>query len=295
MSCPDSGSDQSFLSLDLAKKLNLVINPVSEASPRFVLASGTVAEAVGSAHVNGKFLRGPGSSSNVWFFMFYVFRKLAVPAIMGLTFLQMTETLTKNRGRLIQQPVDIPQAFRINCVGLPKNLIICTLDQHAACANADSGSDLDLISSRFAKSRALQVRSRIEEVMFADGSLGYTTGVAQASFSVGTTSEDETVGFVANSDALELEFHVLDSLTSDVIVGEDTIKELKIFTDHEISFIPSITSGQSDMNIIRHIRSVHRSASEKAGSVKRWWHRQFGSGPDEGDSIMSSLCTLMKN
>ncbi|KAI9695827.1 MAG: hypothetical protein M1820_008382 [Bogoriella megaspora] len=203
---------------------------------------------------------------------------------MGLTFLRETETLTKHRDRLSYEPVHIPQALRINSLDLPKRHIICRLNRSVACANADSGSDLDLVSPQFAKSRSLKFVSGVEEIMFADGSFGYTSGVAQASFSVGMLKEDEMDGFIANSDTIDLEFHVLESLTSDVLVGQDTIQDLQIFADHEASFIPSISAGQSSMNIIRHIRSVHRSFSVKGASMKRWLQDKLGRKPDEGSS-----------
>jgi hypothetical protein len=57
--------------------------------------------------------------------IFFVFQKLAVLIIMGMEFLEKTETLSKHRDCLVEEIVPILQDFRVQAVGQPKKKKAC--------------------------------------------------------------------------------------------------------------------------------------------------------------------------
>ncbi|KAI1170120.1 hypothetical protein F4777DRAFT_595490 [Nemania sp. FL0916] len=267
MTCPDSGSDENIISLELVNRLGLKIHDSGREIREFSLANGKIIEAVGQVTAQCSFGAGPPSDVSILDCIFHVFQSLAVPVIIGMQFLEQTETLSKHRDRLVEQIIPSMQALRVNSVGKPRKHLICRLDTHVGCASADTGSDLDLISLGFARSRAFNIEPGLEQLEFADCSLGYTSGVIKASFSVGNLSDVN--GFSPYGGVVDLEFYILEGLNTDILVGQDTIDELDVFSLHTEFFIPSISKlGESDVNIIRHIGTVERFASNFMNKVK---------------------------
>ncbi|KAI0439364.1 hypothetical protein F4803DRAFT_554140 [Xylaria telfairii] len=267
MTCPDSGSDENIMSLEFVNRLGLKTRGSGNEPRRFSLANGKVTEAIGQVTSQCSFGAGSPSDISILDCIFHVFKSLAVPVIIGMEFLEQTETLSKHRDRLVEQLVPSMQALRVNSIGRPRRNLICRLDTYVGCANADTGSDLDLVSLEFARSRAFNIEPAYEQLEFADCTVGYTSGVITASFSVGNVSGVE--GFLPRGNVVDLEFYVLEDLNADILVGQDTIDNLDIFSLHTESFIPSIPKlGESDVNIIRHIGTLERLASKIVNKMK---------------------------
>ncbi|KAH6889367.1 hypothetical protein B0T10DRAFT_487861 [Thelonectria olida] len=270
VTCPDSGSDENIVSLETVHKLEIEMEK-SKAEPRkFCLANGKVVEAIGQVPMRFSFVAGSSRSSvEPSFFdcVFQVFASLAVPAIIGMEFLHMTETLSKHTDRLVEEYVSGMQSLRVSSIGTPKRNVICRLGTHIGCATADTGSDLDLISPDFAKSRAFEVHPAYERLEFADGSTGWTSGMISSSLSIGNI--DDARGFQRRGWSIPRSLYVLENLNADIILGQDTIKELDIFRLHAESFIPSMPRfGESSLNIIRHIGGAERRASRLWSKLK---------------------------
>lgn len=284
--CPDSGSDENIMSLNSVNQLQLKIQ-VPGRKPgreprRFALANGKTVEAIGEVSVKFSFGAGSHAENSLFTCIFQVFNSLAVPAIVGMGFLHQTGTLSKHRDRLVEELIPRFQSLRVNSVGSPQRNLVCRLGTYLGCATADTGSDLDLVSPQFAKPRAFNVRSAKEELEFADGSIGWTSGVIQTSFSVGSISDLE--GFLPRGQSVDLDLYVLENLNADIILGQDTIDELDIFGSHTGSFIPSIPRlGESDVNIIRHIGSAERLAKKIWGKLKK--NRKTEESSDLADSV----------
>lgn len=257
IACPDSGSDDNIMSLKTAHELGLPIMDIRDPTPpAFVMANGRTVSAVGRVVLLCAFMQGVSCGA---FFecVCYVFHRLAVPMIMGLEFLHSTETLSKYRDRLTEEFVPMMRSLRVCSVGRPKRQIVCRVGHYVGCATADTGSDLDLVSPEFAASRAFHVEDSCVEVEFADGSRGYTTGVIETDFSIGSVGDVE--GFIPRTQEMVLELFVLDSLNADILISADTIQDLQAFSSHGDCFIPSMPYlGQSDLNIIRYIGAVER-------------------------------------
>ncbi|KAM7213888.1 hypothetical protein V8F06_010707 [Rhypophila decipiens] len=265
--CPDTGSEDNIISLELVKRLDLPVKPVDTDTRMFSLANRKLIKAVGQTSLRYTF--GGDKESNILSeCIAYVFETLVVPLITGAQFLTETKIFTERRELLVEEMIPMMQSLRVNSVGKPKQSLVCRLDTFVGCANADTGSDLDLISPDFAKSRAMKIESTTEKLQFADGSISYTSGIVKTSFAVGVV--DTVRGFVQSGETLNLAFFVLDSLTSDVLVGQDTLEELKVFMEHGqslLSIAPSL--GLSDCNIIRHIGSIETKLSKVADLATR--------------------------
>lgn len=248
---PDTGSDDNIISLELAKQLGLVLD-LGQDSKMFSLANGKQVEALGKCSLNYQFGAGDSIDETLYTCTVYVFKSLIVPALMGAEFLMATETFTKYRNRLTQEFVPATQFLQVNSVGKAKQALICRLNTFVGCANADTGSDLDLISPEFAKQRSLLIHDDAVRVEFADGSTALTSGFVDTTFSIG--SVQDLKGFIPTGDTLELPFFVLEGLTSDILVGQGTLEELGVMDKQNDVFINCPpTFGLSDCAIIRYI------------------------------------------
>ncbi|KAM6532833.1 hypothetical protein FALCPG4_005882 [Fusarium falciforme] len=268
MACPDSGSDENIISLELATSLGLKTQQNSSDEPRqFTVANGKTVTAVGQVSTSCRFAAGTPSDITKLECIFHVFNTLAVPLIMGVDFLQRTETLSKHRDRLVEQVVPAMQSLRVNSVGRPKRSLVCRLDTYVGCATVDTGSDMDLVSPAFAKARAYKIEPAYEQLQFADCSVGCTSGVIKTSLTVGNVND---VGFHPRGEPIDLELFVLDNLNADILVGQDTVDMLDVFNLHSESLIPSMPRlGESDINIIRHIGSLEKGVANLWNKVKR--------------------------
>lgn len=252
------------MSRKLADQFGLTVMDIQSPAPSaFVLANGRTVSAVGQVHVKCAFRR-EISGDSIMDCVFYVFKTLAVPMIMGIEFLQATETLTKHRERLVEELVPSFRALRVCSGGRSKRDVVCRVGNYVGCTTADTGSDLDLVSPGFAASRAFDVEDSCVdscvELEFADGSTGYTDGMIKTAFCIGRLSDVE--GFLPRSKEISLDLFILENLNTDILVGTDTIEDLQSFSDHEDSFIPAMpTLGGSDLNIIRYVGAVERGLS----------------------------------
>ncbi|TGJ81554.1 hypothetical protein E0Z10_g7192 [Xylaria hypoxylon] len=264
MTCPDSGSDENIISLEFVHRLGLKIHGSGHEPRRFSLANGKITEAIGQVTAQCSFSAGSPSDISIFDCFFHVFKSLAVPVIIGMEFLEQTETLSKHRDRLVEQLVPSMQALRVNSVGRPRRNLICSLNTYVGCASADTGSDLDLVSLRFARYGAFNIKPAHEQLEFADCSVGHTSGVIKVSFCVG-----DVEGFLPCGNIVRLEFYVLEDLNVDILLGQDTVDVLNVFSLYTEYFIPSIPKlGGSNVNIISHKGTLERLASKIVDKMK---------------------------
>ncbi|RYP25877.1 hypothetical protein DL768_011641 [Monosporascus sp. mg162] len=285
--CPDTGSDETIISLELTNRLSLEIKPSEGKS--FSLANGTIVAAVGQTQLQYCFASDSKRDTEDYWCTAYVFSSLVVPVIMGASLLKETKTLTKYRDRMVEEFVPVMQALRVNSVGKPKQSVVCRLDSFVGCANPDTGSDLDLVRPEFCEERAFVIEPTEEVlvVQFADGSTANTLGAVQVPFSVGNL--DPVKGFMSRGQTLDTVFHVLENLSSDILIGQDTIEELDLFNRHADSLLEGAPPvGISDCNIIRVIGTLERLAKKKIESAKAHFRKEKP-GEQEGDNTDDAL------
>ncbi|KAJ9638442.1 hypothetical protein H2199_007131 [Coniosporium tulheliwenetii] len=230
MSCPDTGSEENIISEDLAHSLGLAMFDDAADRRFFELANGKRVQSVGRVQASCRFVSESSISPDLAC-IFYVFRNVATDLIMGRKFLGETETLTAHRERLV----------------------ICKLGGKMVSAIADSGSELNLMSPEFARKQGYVVEEGEEVIMFADGSLAYTSGVAYVSLSVDLR---KIHGAVTTA------FYLLQDLVCDVLLGEDTLEDFEVFTTHQDALRTGLYDAVvSCVNRIIHIGPVERAIS----------------------------------
>lgn len=268
LSCPDSGSDENVISLAFARKMNLQLSLQGTSPKQFLLANGKTIEALGHTSALCSFGREHGSCKQEDFCNFYVMEKLAIDAIMGNRFLQETETLTKHQHRLqiTEDRSARDQPLRINAMNPPEHSLLCRLDTFVACATADTGADLNFVSSHFVQQRTFKIRYAREKVQFADGSTAFTSGRVSTTFTPGVFRMEQ---FEPTHEGVRLEFFLLDGLTSDIVIGVRTISRLRVFDRHQASFMQRVRSGMSDLNIIKHISTINKLLNGRSLSKKQ--------------------------
>lgn len=257
--CPDSGSDVNAMSCTAAQSLGCKIEPPEANITNFHLANGRPTGAIGRVAVECSFSTGTPWHNSALSCVFHVFNSLAVPLIMGMQFLEKTETLSKYHDRLVEELVPTRQGIMVNFIGRPLKSLVCQLDGCNGLAVADTGSDLDLISDNYARSRGFAIEEAYHELILADGSLALTRGVTCVSFTIGQVNEDGD--FVSRSQAIKVDFYILENLSSDILIGQNTVLDLKVFTDHAESLIPSVSHLGEPINIIRYKGKLEKTAA----------------------------------
>lgn len=275
--CADSGSDANIMSLTTAQELGLVpqIPPMGQS---FTLANGAEVHSLFQATASCSFTRSHARQQPEEC-VFHIFSTLAVPVIMGTEFVSSTQVFTARRSELIVEEVTSTELLSVNFLGNPRNSLVCRQQTQVACAIIDTGSDLNLVSSEFARKLGDLVVPNHEKLQLADGSFDFTVGLITVDFSIGDV--DEAYRFLARGGEARLDFHVLESLGTDVLIGLDTVEDFAVFQNHTKSFIPSISQNCiGNTNILRHV-----------GRVENWIVEQFRrlrAGPAGGSNNVSA-------
>ena len=225
----DTGAEGSnFMTNKLAEDLNLHIRTKESDRKSFSMGTGKVRRALGRVKACCAFAKESGTKMKCWF---YVLPKLASPLIMGSQFLRDTKTMSHFTHRLEDQPSCTPIAPMVNLISSTqqaKRRLVAFIDDRQTYINADSGSHLDLMSSAYIKKYGYKLDRRREcrkRIRLADDTTAETIGQVKAEL----TLHDGSTYLKT--------FDVLPGLMSEVLIGEDTLAELKIFTEHESSFM----------------------------------------------------------
>lgn len=241
ISRPDSGSEENIMILDLAQSLHLQIDSTPEHQREFRIANGKHVKALGRTMANCCFAKDPTVELRC---CFYIFHQLISPLIMGMAFLEETQTLAKYRYRLESRMVPPALPFQLCNLDYPRRRLYCLADLQPKLANADTGSELDLMSLDYVQRRAFaiqQVDTIDSTVQFADGSLAQLAGKVQVDISIGHES----------STLYSREFHVLEGLTCDILLGENFLDATTVFQSYSQAFtLDADDDGVCEVNAI---------------------------------------------
>ena len=226
---PDSGSEENVMTADVAQYLLLDIDSAPLSRKKFRVANGKSIESIGRAKVNYSFAREATVESCCFF---YIFPHLICPVIMGMAFLDKTETLVKYRHRL--QPRSIPAAlvsrpFQMCSLDYPRRQLYCLADSQPKFANADTGSEINVMSLKYVQKRCFvvaQIGLSRDTVQFADGSISRLLGIVNVDIQIGTK----------NSLCYPTDFYILEDLTCDILLGEDFLDDTAAFKDYARAF-----------------------------------------------------------
>ena len=94
---PDSSCENNIIAAEVVSSLDLVTNTAPEHRKTFRLANGSLMEALGQVVFGCSFALEQALQLTC---VFYVFKRLICPILIGMSFLNETETLSKYRHRL---------------------------------------------------------------------------------------------------------------------------------------------------------------------------------------------------
>ena len=258
----DTGAEGSnFMTSKLAEDLKLHVRTKESDRKSFSMGTGKVRRAIGRVRAWCAFAKESGTKMKCWF---YVLPKLASPLIMGSQFLKDTKTMSHFTHRLADQLPCTPSTPMVNLISSTqqaKRRLVAFIDDRQTYINADSGSHLDLMSSAYIKKYGYKLDRRREcrkRLQLADATAAETIGQVEAEL-------------MLNDGSTYLKtFDVLPGLMSEVLVGEDTLAELKIFTEHESSFI-DVSGGERhlELSILRYLGRLNKFLVRKLNRSNR--------------------------
>ncbi|KAL8786986.1 MAG: hypothetical protein Q9195_007964 [Heterodermia aff. obscurata] len=244
---PDSGSEENIILAEFVDTLGIGIDSRPESQREFRIANGKVVKATGHVVINCSFEKDPLIKLPC---LFFVFKKLISPIIMGMAFLAETETLNKHRYRLQPRSTPARTRFQLCSLDSPRQQLHCLADGRAVLANADTGSEIDLLSKSYVKKRGFDVNSvepSSSEVQFADGTISRLIGKTHISIAFGRNIDTTYM----------MEFHILDGLTCDILLGERFLNQVSAFETYQDAFT-SVPNDEDlgEVNTIRWLNSL---------------------------------------
>ena len=258
----DSGAESgNFIDRSLASKLKLRLRNEKGDCKRFSMGNGKIVKALGRVRAVCAFAKEAQTKMKCWF---YVFDELASPLIMGSRFLEKTKTLSDHVHRLegcIPNPGILPMVNLIGSTQQAKRRLTAHIDHRYTLINADSGSDLDLMSSTYVRAHGYHLDRRRrcrKRVRLADNTIAETIGQVKATL----TLEDGIM--------YPKTFDVLPNLTSEVLLGQFTLEEIDAFKLHRSSFV-DVFAGERhlELSVLGYLGKVNEFLACKLKGVHR--------------------------
>jgi hypothetical protein len=241
---PDSGADMCFISPELASGLSL--GPAAGTQRGINLANKKPVQSPGMVEVPWRFAgEQEAHILNCW-----ILPGCVHDLVLGNHFLRATQTLTnltKKMRRIKSKLVKLPRRLRLRLLGEEKQRLWGSLDGHLTTALPDTGSDVMLISSAYARKIGLTIDRDFKnwlEVEFADGTTAWTSGVVR------------DVPWTVGGKTVQCDFHVLDDLCVDVILSNNYLFDLNVFSENRDYFFD--TDSEEDLFQLCNIRLIGR-------------------------------------
>ncbi len=166
-----------------------------------------------------------------------------------MAFLDQTETLSRNRHRLQLRNTPRDGPLQLCNLNNPKRSLICITESQRMLATADTGSEVDLISSAYAAKRNFRVRqvnTAKSRVQFADATIGLLEGKVDLSIVIGHSQGPQFF----------MTFYVIKDLTSDLLLGEDILNDTDAFKTYPEAFFVEDGDGTSGVNAIVWLNTI---------------------------------------
>ena len=226
ISRPDSGSEENIIAAAVLSALDVKMDTAPEHCKEFRIANGRSVWALGRITINCSFAKDCTVELRC---VFYVFQTLTSALIMGMPFLDETQTLVKHQHRF--QPRTIPsfRPIQLSSLNSPRKRLYCLVDSQPRLANADTGSEIDVMSLDYALKRGFSMTAvglSSSTVQFADGSTSELVGKVSVLIVLGTPEGPRVTAT----------FYVLDGLTCDILFGEDFLDKTTAFETYRDAF-----------------------------------------------------------
>ncbi|KAI1112551.1 hypothetical protein F5Y14DRAFT_266867 [Nemania sp. NC0429] len=258
---PDTGAFGNVVTEKHAASLGLFIDRDPEQLQTFKTATGRLFLSQGTTSVNISF---PDDPDKTWRCIFAVVDRCAAPMVLGKSFLDMTEIFTRFKHRLLKAELEVENTiahgseklWRLMLMENSNQKMKCMIDGRMALANADTGSDIDLVSLEYARCRGWEVTPLLHDegfVILANEERSKLAGYVDANLSL-------------PGESLPTRFYVLEGLTSDVVLGDETLEVTEVFARYQELFVQMVVDDEnSSFCMIQWVEksdSVHRSVDE---------------------------------
>lgn len=257
---PDSGSEQNIIAKDVVTELSLPIKVGPLDRVEFRMGNNRTVKAVGRVLITCQFAselaeENPTNMS-CWF---YVFQTLITPLIMGMAFLEETETLTRNKHRLELRYFPLRSTLSCASIDNPKRRLQCSTTPSTrsrfsnggifTMAVADTGSEVDLVSQDYCQHYKLpttKIGKRLK-VQFADGSTASLFEKVELEVALG--QDIRTVPRIRI--VPRHTFYVLDGLICDLLFGESFFSRVdNLLQAYSETFVVEKENGFPGVNTI---------------------------------------------
>jgi hypothetical protein len=266
LAVPDTGTSINAISYAALSRLDsrevIALEDDSAKPESHKLGDGRLINPIGQIWLHCAFPEGNGEVSNL---LFRVYDALAigVSVIIGESFLKTSETLTKYTSRLKQRCLPLGHHLpRVMSLQPGKTYMRVYINSLMAYAYADTGSEVDLISSQYAARRGFEIHDvTLDErrVAFADGEIRSLRGKVRIKFELPPRPEThwadlgdaakDNAGLVEMMRQLRVDpggpkeptqptdFYVLDGLDCDVLLGQALLDAIDAFKLHQDAFV----------------------------------------------------------
>lgn len=240
ISRPDSSSEVNIIAAELVSRLHLDVDSSPEYQKEFRVANGKFFRALGRVVLEVAFAKDPTTQLLC---TFYIFTHLITPMIMRMLFLDSTEALVKNKNRLqaYVPPTAGPQ--QLCSLNSPRCRLYCKANFEPNLANADTGSEINLLSLNYVNKRSFDmtaVDTRSSTVQFADESTSELAGKAKIQIVLGARDSSRHL----------ITFYVLKDLTCDILFEDDFLYETEASETYRDAFFVTDDNDACDVNTI---------------------------------------------
>jgi hypothetical protein len=246
LACHDTGSEVNIISETLARGLGFTDFEDCSEEDDLQLPNCKIIRAIGKITIPCSF--GVEVVPRPISCIFHVLRVSASPLLMGLDFLEETDTMAKRLERFIRVPCPAFQPHSIFSVGRPRKRMSCTIKETPFWALPDSGCDVNLLTPPLATALKLRVDPLREALQLIDGTIIVTTGIVRAYVSL------QQVGLQRQAPNRALEFLLTNAIRQSVILGNDSLDTLGVFTDNKDALVED-PSPEGPLELAR-IRSL---------------------------------------
>ncbi|KAJ4335421.1 hypothetical protein N0V95_008900 [Ascochyta clinopodiicola] len=247
--CADTGADVNIISKEGIDELHYDSWDGVPPGTCFQLANGRSVEPIGQ--IDLKFWVGTSwtHTSSTWASKFYILASAAEKVILGASFLEQTKIMLQHKSWLVEVPRPAFKAFSVCSVGFSRKHLLCDINHEAVFALPDSGSEVDLVSVAFAANCGLDIHPCEEAIQLADGSITISHGFFRTTVSIGT--DFDLQGAPRSKLVAVPDFLILEELVHDVIIGDQTLKELRVFNETQHALIERDMRKPAAVNVIR--------------------------------------------
>lgn len=264
---PDTGVFGNAICEDYALDIGATIERPA-AKHHFMNAKNRTFESVGTTKLSitipGALSENSAKSERQWICTFAVVKHLAAPLVLGSQFLQKTQALANLAHLMVKKTMSVMSDklkqlrnfWMFMHMDLPTQKLGCSLDAEPAFASLDSGSDIDVVSLSYAKSRQWQIESIAEGegyVLLANSELVKLAGYV-----------DTTLGI--RGGCIRRRLYVPDGLVCDVVLGDPTIEALDIFNEFRSSLVGITFAEDTDpFHMIQWVEEMNHFGHELEG------------------------------